>query len=294
MVDLFGLKVLKEAILATLRKKKTLATKDSGTRAAKKVVKLITIPDGNIDGAYENSKFCFAACSDIENGSVKQLFTTAGCREGVIANYRRCVTGKDNANAPSKRRTSLMVWIGKGNQTHPHKADGSSGRMNITYGEYLKKCMDTAVLILNALEKRNKWLRTQVYETTHSLNKSNVIYYFRGSRWWQYAPHTLSMYMLIIRLSKHPNLHKLRKNSSVDTIIKAITSINSGNDSGHAKTAGNWVPLLDNRKTIYKGRELVDNWNAVSSGSEGIRRLTDQDADDKQTLKRFKEVLAKK
>jgi hypothetical protein len=300
MVDLSGLTILKEAILATIRsKKKKIPAKETSTPAKKadtaKTVKLKTISDGNIDGKYENARFGFAACSDLKDGSVEQLFSTAGCREVLISHYKDCVTGRDSAKTPSKRRTSLMVWVGKGRSKSPQKIGGgnSDSRMSITYEEHMAKSMSTALMVLNAFEKRNKWLRTQVYKTNHMAGTENIIYYFRGSRWWQFAPHTLSLYMLLIRLCKHPDLQKLEKNSSVDTIIKTITGITTGNDTGHASTAKKWLPLLDNRRAIYKDRTLLKNWEAFSSGSEGVRTLTDSNAGDKQTVKRFKEASGK-
>jgi len=294
MVDLFGLKILKEAILATLKgkKKKVTTAKDSGAKKTVKTVKLTTVSDGNIDGTYENGGFCFAACSPMEKGAVKQLFNVRSCREGAIAHYRRCVTGAHGESVVSKRHTSLMVWVCKGTSEHP--SDVVNGdRMSITYEEFMARAMSTAVIIINALEKRNKWLPTKAYKAEHGKGSRHIIYYFRGSRWWQYAPHTLSLLMLIIRLSKHTSLHKLKKNSSADDVIKAILAIRSGRDEGHARTAGKWLALLDNRRVIYKDRSLVANWEAFSSGAEGIRRLTDGEAADSNTQKNFRAVKKK-
>lgn len=283
MVDLFGFKILKEAILATIRKKKTPTTEAGAT----KTVKLETLSgDHSFSSAYENANFCFAACTDLDNGSITQITSLAGCREDFIRRYKDCALEQTGAKKLSKRRTSLILWVSKGDAKNPHDCS-SDHRLKMTYEDWMDKSMKTAILMLNRFEAKNKWMRTKVYKAIHSEGSKHIIYYFRGSRWWQFAPHTLSLFMLLIRLSKHISLHKMQNNVTADTVIKNIMAIKSGTDQGHAQTAKYWLSLMDNRRKIYEGRTFKQNWEAFESGSEGIRMLTDGSAADKQAQQRF-------
>jgi hypothetical protein len=293
MVDLSGLTILKEAILATIRsKKKTPAKKKAGAPEAVKAVTTVKLKtmsgESSLDGAYENASFCFAACTDLDKGNITQITNLAGCREGFIRQYRDCALENASAQKPSKRRTSMIVWVSKGNSTNAYDcARGSQNRLSMTYEDWMEKSMKIAVMMLNKFEARNKWMRTKVYKTTHVHGNKHIIYYFRGTRWWQFAPHTMSLFMLLIRLSKHISLHSMQSNVTPETIIKNIMAIKSGTDQGHAQTAKYWLTLMDNRRKIYDGRSFKDNWEAFQGGSEGIRMLTDNRAADKQSQARF-------
>jgi len=289
MVDLSGFKILKEAILATIRKKKKTPTKEKSPTKAVTTVKFNQCAnDTTYNGAYENGHFCFAACTDLDNGSVTQLTRLAGCREDFIRQYKNCALEIGSAKKPSKRRTSLIVWISKGGAKNAFDCTkGSSHRLDMTYEDWMDKSMKTAVIMLNKFEARNKWMRTKVYKTKHNMDSKHIIYYFRGSRWWQFAPHTFSLFMLFVRLSKHISLHSMRSDATPETMIKNIMAIASGTDRDHAQTAKYWLSLMDNRRKIYEGRSFTGNWDAFSSGSEGIRMLTDGHANDGQTQRRF-------
>lgn len=255
--------------------------------AAPKAVTLTHLKsDSSMSGEYENARFCFAGASDIKSGRIEQLSTVAGCREGFISNYRQLVEG-DNKGL-CKRKTSLIVWIHKSNHRYPTDPKGTNGaRLPETYDVWMEKCMKTGLLLINHFEKRNKWLSTKLYKVNHKLN-NQIIYCFQGSRWWQFAPHSMSLYALLIRLGKQTPLHSLRRNATNTTIIKALTGLaGQTTDVGHAATAEKWKVFLDNRRAIYKGRTLVGNWKFANNSSEGIRRLTDNSADDGTTQKRF-------
>ncbi len=277
MVDLFG---LKEVILTATKRK------DKSTIPTVKLKHITN--DSSYGSTYESSGFCFAACSELSKDSVIQLFNLNGCREGFIRQYKSCVLRSENAEKPAKKRTSLIVWINKGKAKNAYDySNNSDARLNLSYEAWMDKSMKVAVMMLNKFEARNKWLRTKVYKVDHKLSDKNIIYYFRGSRWWQFAPHTMSLFMLLIRLSKYNSLHEMRGSVTPETIVKNILKIKGGSDQGHAQTAGNWLTLMDNRRAIYKGRSFEDNWEAFTSGSEGIRKLTDGEAADQQTQKRF-------
>lgn len=277
MVDLFR---LKGVTLAAIKRK---------NKSTIPTVKLKHLSgDSSYGSAYESSSFCFAACSDLSKGSVTQLFHLNGCREGFIRQYKSCALGHDDAAEPAKKRTSLMVWINKGKaETAYDYSKNTSARLNMSYEDWMDKSMKVAVMMLNRFEARNSWMRTKVYKADHKLSTKNIIYYFRGSRWWQFAPHTFSLFMLLIRLSKHTDLHEMRNNVTPEIIVKNILQIKGGHDKHHAETAGNWLTLMDNRRAIYKGRSFKTNWEAFTSGSEGVRKLTDGEAADQQTQQRF-------
>jgi hypothetical protein len=249
--------------------------------------------DKSLANSYENSRFSWAACSDIKNGTIEQLTSVAGCREGFINLYKYLVENGDKKLC--KRKTSLMVWLNKGGQRSPtNPVDGKGARLDVTYEVWMEKCMLTGLLLLNHFEKRSKWLNTKMYKVDHKLN-DQIIYYFNGSRWWQFAPHSISLFCLLIRLGKFPALQSLRRNASNDTIIKALTSLGGSTiDADYARGAGKWQVFLDNRREIYQGREFEDNWKLADGGREGIRRLTGREANDATIQRRFNEFLKKK
>lgn len=291
MVDLSGLRILKEAILATVKSRKENKTpaKEKNTTKTITTVKLNQCTgDTTYKSAYENSFFSFAACSDLKDGNITQITNLAGCREGFIRAYKDCALETGSAKKPSKRRTSLIVWMNKGDAKNACDCSkNNEHRLRMTYEDWMDKSMKTAVVMLNAFEARNKWMRTKAYRTKHNMDSKHIIYYFRGSRWWQFAPHTLSLFMLLIRLSKHVSLHSMQSTVTPEAIIENIMAITAGADRDHAKTAKHWLALMDNRRKIYEGRSFKSNWEAFTSGSEGVRMLTDNVANDRQTQQRF-------
>lgn len=239
------------------------------------------------EDVYENNAYNFAVCSEIENGNCEQLSQIFTCREGLIGAFRSLLYENKKL---SNKKISIMLWINSGNETHM-KHFGAP----IPYDKWVDSSVKASLKAVNCFEKRNKWLRTKAYRVNHEYGKSQRVYVFQGSRWWMTSSYLLSLFLLLLRLGRGPEMKKVASNASTATIVETIKDIaKSGkNDYLRVGAVDKWVVFLDNRRKIFKGRKtFVDNFKATDDvNGEGILKLTDNNARDEQTQKRFNDCL---
>ena len=283
--DIFTL-ITRRANKVALKRKSSAPKKE----AVLKAVKLKHLKnDSNYDSQCGNPGFCFAPASSPKKGVITQIKVLSGCREGFMSRYRDAIL---DDNSAYRKKTSVIVWINKGKTEYAKLPSGGAGPD--THEAWMEKSCRAGLHLINHFEKRNKWLLTKLYRVDHTIGKKHIIYYFQGSRWWQFAPHSMSLFMLLIRLGKREDIQNLRANASTKTILETIGSVKTdNNDHNYTRQAERWLPFLDNRRAIYKGRSLEQNWKICSSSSDGIQMLTSGRSMDKTTQMIFNEFCAK-
>ncbi len=266
--------------------KKSTAKKDAApkkTTSAVSTVKVKFNPDfikslEQSNNVYESNGYNFAACSEIENGSCEQLSRMHSCREGFIGSFRDLLYGN---NKLSTQKVSIMVWTNSGNKPTIGAFD------NMPYNKWVPSSVKAGLKMVNHFEKRNKWLRTKAYRVDHKYDKGHSLHVFQGSRWWITAPYTLSLFLLLLRLGRHPELHKIAANASNATVVKALKALSS------TEGVDKWVVFLDNRRKIFKGRKTfkINFEESKNRNSDGILAFTSNSASDKEALEKFNVCL---
>ena len=255
----------------------------------------------------------FSICSEIENSSAKALTKFFGCREAVVGNFSRFLNGEtDNSYVSNEitydkksdhgkayyalyghkdmptRKTSIAIHMNTSEEGH-HKKNES----------HLEELVKRAVKILNHYERRNKWALSVAYKTNHDAGDSDGIYLFRSSRWWMTSTHTLSLYLLLIRLGVHSLFNNVGKSTTNSTMISLFQNINeykTGYSDVHKNYPKMWNILLDNRKKIYSGNTQEDNFSFDKRNMvkvDGIRRLCADCSCYHDVSKKFHELCKK-
>lgn len=236
------------------------------------------------DNLYENNMYNFSVCSEIKNGSCAQLSDTYSCREGLIGAFRTLLYDNDL----SDKKISIMVYTFSGGKTN---IGGQFG--DISYNKWAADSAKAGLKLLNHFEKRNKWFRTKAYRVDHKYNKEYRMYVFQGSRWWMTSSYVLSLFLLLLRIARRTEIHKIAANASTATLTKSIMSLPKGDDSGYAVAADKWAVFLNNRRKIFRGRKTFrDNFKATGDiNAEGILKLINNNARDEEVQKRFNACL---
>ncbi|MCK4827167.1 hypothetical protein KA005_66160 [bacterium] len=265
-----------------------------------KTIKLETSKtSGIINQPYSTvEKISFSICTEIKDRSARMLTSFAYCREGVIGHFSRFFSeqfdreyerdyndGKlySHEDMP-KNRTSMAV----------HFNTGKRVRRRI---KELDSYMERSINLLNHYEKRNKWTLSEIYKAKHDAGKKDLIYLFKSSKWWMTAPHTLSLYMLLIRLGRNELFDKVEKSTSNSELLSIFRKANNKVYDSHRFTGNRpkaWNLFLDNRKEIYGKREQKGIFNFSSDSYtvriDGISALCSGNSQDRRVKEKFKEL----
>ena len=238
---------------------------------------------------HPNTKF--SICSEIKNGSAKTLTRFFGCREAAVGAFSRFLNKETDDSYVSNEATYDKNSRGKEHFALYEHKDMPTGKTSIAFHmntssehhhrkneKHLEELAKRAVCLLNHYERRNKWAPSVVYKATHGAGKSDGIYLFRSSKWWMTSTHTISLYMLLIRLCTHDfiKVNKSTPNSKVLSMLNKIAECDTGYSDIYKTYPKMWNILLDNRKKIYKGNTQGDNFSFDKRNTvkvDGIRRL---------------------
>lgn len=265
-----------------------------------KTIKLETSKDsGIINQPYTtNEKVSFSTCTEIKDGSARMLTCFVYCREGVIGHFSRFFSEKfdneyrsdyndgklyDHEDMP-KSKTSMAA----------HFSTGKKVRRRI---KELDSYVERSVNLLNHYERRNKWGLSEVYKTKHDAGKADCIYLFKSSKWWMTSPHTLSLYMLLIRMGKNKIFDKVDKSTSNSELLSILKGANDEVHDSHRFSGDRpkaWNLFLDNRKEIYGKREQKNiftfSQDSYTVRIDGISSLCSGNSQDRRVKEKFKEL----
>ena len=235
--------------------------------------------DELVEGVYKNVKIAFALCSAEQDGAVTQLHNFYYCREAIIGK----VPSLFASGTPKLPTRNTWISIQK-SLCEKNEKSARKGYVALFEQEIIN-----AVRLVNHFERRNKWLISKAYKTKHEYDKITGIYVIKSSRWWLTSPHTLSLYMLLLRIAAKEQFNNIIKDTTNKEITKRIIAItNDSRDYEKTRAAAMWSVLLDNRRKIFdKGSKENFNIVAAEGAREGILSLTKGDCNDKITYKRF-------
>ena len=240
---------------------------------------------------YASWCYNFAACSEIKKGEVRQLFDLCSCREAYIGRVIDLMKGGGNSEHYSTRKTTLFIW--------QHPGDNSSrGRPTYAKRETLEnfttEAMQTSIKIVNRFADEGGWLKSKLFRADLPKSTKSIVHVIEGSRWWSTAPQTLSLYLLLIRLGKRPELRKIKANTPMADVIKILNKMSGGgSDDYHIVQPELWPVLIQNRAAIYRNRKFSTNFLRTSGSTDGLKYLTLGNCNDDTIQKRFDKLRGK-
>jgi len=247
----------------------------------------------NNTSAYANWSYNFAACSEIQKGKVKQLFSFHTCREGYVGSVMDLINGDNNRGKDySTRKTTIMIWQHPGNDDRDKLPNFAEGK---PLKEHTLIALNTGIKLANRFADEGGWLKSKLYRVELPKSTRSIVYVIEGSRWWSTAPQTLSLYLLLIRLGRRPELRKIKPNTPMKTIIKTLNKMSKGGqDDYNIVSPELWPVLIKNRATIFRNRKFSTNFAKVGGSTDGVKCLTLGDCRDDTIQKRFNEAKKSK
>jgi len=247
-----------------------------------------------------------ALCGREEDGSLFQLHGWAHCRESIIGYARaKYVNTPYNARCTmlATDRTRVMLYA---KQTTDSAALLSKKRLAF------ENALKNAVKILNFFEKEGGLKLSVLYQIEHTLAKSNLAYLIEGSAEWQRAPALLSLYLLLIRCGRFPELGNF---TTFDEFIERCTFVikdfdtNTANLSAYQKAnypcafptgdpadtdylrliANKLLVIMKNRKELFSktpAKKFYENCSNV----DGIYKLCRGSISNKELAENFVEL----
>ena len=272
-----------------------------------KTVKSVILEEKNrccyLDGIYETSNISFALAVPTDKNKIMLTTPVNSCREELIHDVWNEIVKKGKMQ--ELKKTHIVMFASsagiepdeKGNCGPFKVPNEGEGRYSLSYDEWLRQVAKAGLKIVNHFEKRNKWLQSKAYKVILPRARSTKhAYYFIGSRWWIYSPHSLSLYLLLIRLGRFEKIRKLCKNMSKGAFLKTLKSIDVksyGKDLLH--DAPVWYPMTKNISKIYDHHrgKATGCWNIVGDCTEGIYDFVNGDTNDNAAYTKFCKILVK-
>lgn len=174
---------------------------------------------------------------------------------------------------------------------------------NMADGTWKKKCaydlvwFGEAKRILNVFEKHLGWgLTTVAHVKDGNLTKVRAnVFVFSGSCKWMRSPQLISMYLLLLRLSRHGYFRKFESIETIDDFNETMKSRSHG-DAHYWKSLYPYLlAILDNHKDLFFRRSIKTAY-ASQSGWNGINSMITGSCDTvtKRRFNKIKATLTKK
>jgi len=246
--------------------------------------------DWTINGApkncYINNSILFSWLTIPQKNVFPQVSGWHSCRESFATEICRALgVGKWSYSRKLNLRRMRFAVIRKYNI----KATNSAKETN-----YDIKWMKNAKRILNIFEKYLGWGLTTVYITDSESVGKNVnanVFVFLGSVKWMRSPQLISLYLLILRLSRHNHFQKIK---SMDDLNKWVekTRTNKYQDVVYLKTVYPYLfSILDNVEYLFFKRSMKENFTK-QDGYNGINCMLNGISDNVTTA-RFNKIKEK-
>ncbi len=225
-------------------------------------------------------------------GKVRQLSRFDHCRETLCCRIFDALDRQFKGKSMPIDKLRLLVKIGS-NSHHSPTQEEYQGRMD----RHTKSALRT----LNIIEKEHKWSLTKAYPIK-PYSFGDKVYMIVASKKWMRAPHLVSLFTLIFRISgdqmlQTPSFMRLK---SYKSVMQHMEKFSAGGGSDGAKVKASlkyWGPLLHNYSKIFKGypmKKAFDRSTYRSHAEEGINRLCEGRCTNHKLQERFNEVVKKK
>ncbi len=265
-----------------------------------KTIKLETSKaSGIINQPYSTvEKVSFSTCTEIKDGFARMLTSFIYCREGVIGHFSRFFSNSfDNEYIGDYGGGKLYGHEDMPRNKTSMAAHFSIGKKVRRRTRELDSYIKRSINLLNHYEIRNKWALSEVYKTKHDAGKADCIYLFKSSKWWMTSPHTLSLYMLLIRLGRNKIFDKVDKSTSNSELLSIFEGAHYDTFDSHRFDGDRpkmWNLFLDKRKEIYGKREqkglFTFSQDSYTVRIDGISALCAGNSQDRRVKDKFKEL----
>jgi len=236
-------------------------------------------------GRPNYSGFNFGCAREPVDGKIQLVSGTHTCREGLFHNMRsRINTGE--ASQPTDKMRMIFRWYVS------QKSAPSEMKAN---EEWVKR----SIPVLQAFDKIAGWPLTRVYKLDVG-DKSDWLqaYYYWSSRRWMKASYLVSMYVMLVRMSKDKRITGFK---NFDGLVKVLEKIFAGksqlqNDHSYVKTSmPYWEAIMKGYPDLFRQYKLPYYWNTQrigggSGGSEGLQYLCNGDTSYTDVRKKLLEI----
>jgi len=214
-----------------------------------------------------------------------QITSWHGCRETFAGEIKKWSSGNWNYARRMDLRRMRLACIRKYNN-------------RMTDENWVKKCtydlkwFSEAKRILNVFEKHLGWGLTTVSQVKDgSLTKVRAnVFVFSGSCKWVRSPQLVSLYLLILRLSRHAYFRKFESFAGLEDFDK-IMARKTHSDAQYWRTLRPYLlAILDNHKDLFFRRTIKTAYSG-QSGWNGINGMLQGNCD-AATKRRFNRIKA--
>jgi len=222
---------------------------------------------------YTSDSILFSWLTTPKKNVFLQVSNWHSCRETFITEIQRAlgITEWSYIRKLNLRRMRFAVI-----RNYPKKVTNFKKKTN-----YDIIWIKNAKLILNLFEKRLGWGLTTVYRVDPECVGEDAnanVFVFSGSVKWMRSPQLMSLYLLILRLSKHAHFQKVKSMDDLGEWVKE----NRTKDHQDAVYLKYIYPhlfnILDNVEYLFFKRSMKKNF-AKQDGYNGINNMINGIAD---------------
>lgn len=205
-----------------------------------------------------NWGFCTAPSS---KGQFKLITQFGFCRESLTTYAFNHVDNKTPRNLSfMKARLAARIVL-----SDNLNAD-SIKRENKKFYEW----MESGLNLINILEAKHDWPLTRLYKVKHSQGKHLVVCMFVGSAKWLRSPATLSMFALLVRISKSRTFGKVEDHKGLMEAAKGYSK-GAARDCEHTHdTMQYWNIIMSSFTKLFSGFPARKNFNWKNYGGASV------------------------
>lgn len=230
-----------------------------------------------------------------KTGKITKITNCTTCRELAVGYFAGFMVEKaSKMKKMGKKRREEYI------EAHKEKIKWASKKARVILPSLSKKFADAieagkTLNVLNMLEDKVGWPRTEVYKFEKAYKQQRRRYMFVGSNRWFRSSHMMSLWMLLIRLGVRSNSFRQDSWEALEEDIKKFPQKNNygsntlSGDQYYARLSmKNWVNLLKNLDKIFPANtKWIDRLDSTkvhqkpsknipyinSIGTEGISKL---------------------
>jgi len=238
---------------------------------------------------YDCPYVLFSFASLPKNGKVMLQSKLIKCREEVATYLEQWFNGYEHGKV-SLNKLCMVCAI----YSNKPKTD-------IMRRDFVKKMLSSKKII-NLLEAKYKWPRTEMFVLKNKDEKGLMAVGFIASAKWQRSPQMLSLFTLLLRSGHHIVSASSKTITSIIDIMSAIKRLSKyslkDNDCEHiTKTCNFWCSIMRNFDKLFYRLPMKLNYSqkmysSFYLGEDGVLMLCKGDSDHKVLSKRFKKYCS--
>lgn len=239
--------------------------------------------------SYENIRWSLATPADKE-GCINSVFTPEQCREEVVHNIRTIIN-----DCPDKHYTAdednilfdktRLLAFKKPYIRYVNKSIKTASKIML-------KELKFGISFVHLFETMKEWDKTIIYPVNCTNDKCSIIYNIVGPPQWVSSPHTLSLFILLLRLGSQKLLQKtVRSRKAFFRLIENFVDPKNrryifGKEWTHVESIyKHWFDFINNFEVIFDGRRPEYNY-----GIEWVP-LDEAEGEEFSTESRLREFL---